>query len=163
MLRREDELHAARSTRPPQGAWVDAQADGAGAPTSAYRCCRRPRSLQTRLRFRVLLEPTVGVTLVSPSRGMMKTTSTLKLSRELKARIARVARESGRTPHAFMIEALERQTSREERMEEFIKEALAADRAIDAGDEVYAAADVHAWLARLASGAKVHRPKPWRA
>lgn len=92
----------------------------------------------------------------------MKTTATLKLPRELKARIARVAKKSGRTPHAFMIEALERQTSREERMEDFVKEALAADRAIEAGDEVYAAADVHAWLGRLASGKKVARPKPWR-
>jgi predicted transcriptional regulator len=92
----------------------------------------------------------------------MKTTSTLKLPRELKARIARVAKKIGRTPHAFMIEALERQTIREERTEEFVKEALAADRAIEAGDEVYAAADVHAWLARLASGAKIPRPKPWR-
>ena len=92
----------------------------------------------------------------------MKTTSTLKLPRELKARIARVAAKIGRTPHAFMIEALERQTIREERMEEFVKEAMAADRAIETGGEVYAAADVHAWLARIGSGAKAPRPKPWR-
>lgn len=39
-------------------------------------------------------------------------------------------------------------TYRDERMAEFVKEALEADRGIDAGDEVYAAADVHAWLAR---------------
>jgi predicted transcriptional regulator len=93
----------------------------------------------------------------------MKTTSTLKLPLELKARIARVAKKTGRTPHAFMVEALERQTLREERMEELVKEAIAADRAIDEGEEVYAAADVHAWLARLAAGKKPRRPKPWRA
>jgi predicted transcriptional regulator len=92
----------------------------------------------------------------------MKTTATLKLPRELKARIARAAKKVGRTPHAFMIEALERQTAREERTEEFVKEALTADRGIDAGDEVYAAADVHAWLARLATDPKAPRPKPWR-
>jgi predicted transcriptional regulator len=92
----------------------------------------------------------------------MKTTSTLKLSPQLKARIARVAKQMGRTPHAFMIEALERQTLREERMEAFVQEALAADRAIDGGEEVYAAADVHTWLERLARGAKAPRPKPWR-
>lgn len=92
----------------------------------------------------------------------MKASTTLKLPRELKARIARVAKKVGRTPHAFMIEALERQTAREERVQEFVKEALTADRAIDAGGDVYAAADVHAWLGRLARGGRVSRPKPWR-
>jgi predicted transcriptional regulator len=92
----------------------------------------------------------------------MKTTTTLKLSRELKARIARVAKKTGRTAHGFMVDALERQTTREERTEAFLKEALAADRAIEAGAEVYAAADVHAWLARLAAGEPGARPKPWR-
>jgi predicted transcriptional regulator len=90
------------------------------------------------------------------------TTTTLKLPQNLKTRIARVARKTGRTAHGFMIEAIERQTAREERLEAFAKEALAADRAIEQGGEVYAAEDVHAWLDRLASGGKTARPKPWR-
>jgi hypothetical protein len=61
-----------------------------------------------------------------------------------------------------MVEAIERHTAREERMREFVKEALAADRDIDQGGEVYAAADVHAWIERLATGRKAARPKPWR-
>jgi predicted transcriptional regulator len=93
---------------------------------------------------------------------MKTTTSTLKLPPQLKARIVRIAKRTGRTPHAFMIEALERQTLREERMEAFVKEALDSDRAIAAGEEVYAAADVHAWLERMARGVKASRPKPWR-
>jgi predicted transcriptional regulator len=92
----------------------------------------------------------------------MKSSTTLKLPRELKARIARLAKTTGRTPHALMVEALERQTLREERMEEFVSEAIAADRGIDAGDEVYAASDVHAWIGRLATGKRTARPKPWR-
>ena len=92
----------------------------------------------------------------------VKDSTTLKLPRTLKARIARIAKKSGRTSHAFMVDALERETKREERMEEFIGEALAADRAIDAGGEVYAAADVHAWLGRLAAGQPGAKPKPWR-
>jgi predicted transcriptional regulator len=91
-----------------------------------------------------------------------KTSTTLKLPSALKTRIARVARKMGRTPHAFMVEALEQQTQREERMEAFVKEALAADRAIEAGGDVFAAADVHAWLARLARGEEGARPTPWR-
>ncbi len=92
----------------------------------------------------------------------MKESTTLKLPPALKARISRLAKKVGRTPHAFMLEALERQTERQERMEEFIKEALAADREIDEGGEVYAAADVHSWLGRLAKGEQAVRPKPWR-
>ncbi len=88
--------------------------------------------------------------------------TTLKLSRELKSRITRLAKASGRSPHAFMIEALERQTAREERLHEFVEEAVAADRAIEEGGEVYAAEDVHAWLDRLAQGKRAARPKPWR-
>ena len=78
----------------------------------------------------------------------MTTTTTLKLPRELKARVLRVAKKTGRTPHGFMLHAIEQQTTREERMEAFVKEALAADRAVEESGEVYAAADVHAWLAR---------------
>jgi predicted transcriptional regulator len=92
----------------------------------------------------------------------MKSTTTIKLPRELKARIARVARKSGRTPHAFMVEALERQTAREERVAEFVAEAVESGREIDDGGEVYAADDVHAWMARLARGERGPRPKPWR-
>jgi len=61
-----------------------------------------------------------------------------------------------------MLEAIERETAREERVEAFVKEALAADRAIEETGEVFAAPDVHAWLTRLASGKNARRPKPWR-
>lgn len=88
--------------------------------------------------------------------------TTLKLPSELKARIAKLAKQSGKTPHAFMIDALERQTSREEKVAEFVAEALAADHAIDRGAEIYAAADVHAWMERLARSERASRPKPWR-
>ena len=93
---------------------------------------------------------------------MANTTTSLKLPRELRTRVARVAKKTGRTPHRLMLEAIERETAREERMEAFVKEALAADRAIEGTGEVYAARDVHAWLLRLASGKKAGRPRPWR-
>jgi predicted transcriptional regulator len=92
----------------------------------------------------------------------MASTTTLKLPPELRSRLAALAKKSGRSAHSLMLEAIERHATREERMREFVKEALAADRAIDRGGEVYAAADVHAWLERLAKGKKPARPKPWR-
>lgn len=61
-----------------------------------------------------------------------------------------------------MIEALEREVSREERLQAFVREAGAADVAIDAGEHVFRAEDVHVWLERLAAKRKSARPKPWR-
>ena len=90
------------------------------------------------------------------------TTTTLKLSPALKRRISRLARESGSSAHAFMVRALERDASREEKMRDFVREAMAADAAIEAGGDVYRAEDVHAWMERLAKGEKPPRPKPWR-
>jgi len=43
-----------------------------------------------------------------------------------------------------MIEALEREVGREERVRAFVREAIAAGKAIDAGADVYAADEVHA-------------------
>lgn len=92
----------------------------------------------------------------------MSTSTTLKLPEELKTRIARIAKASGRSPHSLMVQAIEREVERTERYSQFVKEALAADKAIDAGADVYAATEVHAWLEQLATNGKAERPKPWR-
>jgi predicted transcriptional regulator len=92
----------------------------------------------------------------------LSSTTSLKLPPRLRSRIAALAKRSGRSAHSLMLEAIERHATREERRRAFMKEAAAADRAIDRGGDVYAASDVHAWLDRLASGANEPRPKPWR-
>lgn len=92
----------------------------------------------------------------------MSVATTLKLPEALKARIARLAKHSNKSAHSLMIDALEREVTREERMQSFVREALAADAEIEAGAEVYRAEDVHAWLDRLAYKRKTASPKPWR-
>lgn len=92
----------------------------------------------------------------------MTTTTTLKLPEKLKSRIARLAKETGRSAHGLMVEALQREVTREERMREFVREALLADAGVEEGADVYRAEDVHAWLERLAHNPKSPRPKPWR-
>jgi predicted DNA-binding protein len=92
----------------------------------------------------------------------MPTTTSLKLPPLLRSRVAALAKHSGRSAHSLMLEAIERHMTYEEQMRGFVKEAAVADRAIERGGAVYAAADVHAWLDRLASGAGGRRPKPWR-
>ncbi len=92
----------------------------------------------------------------------MTATTTLKLPEKLKTRIARLVKETGRSAHSLMIEALEREVARAERMREFVREALAADVRIEEGAAVYRVEDVHPWLERLARNGRVARPKPWR-
>jgi len=92
----------------------------------------------------------------------MTATTTLKLPEKLKIRIARLAKETGRSAHSLMVEALAREVAREERMRGFVREALAADAAVEEGAAVYPAEDVHAWVERLARNPKSARPKPWR-
>lgn len=90
------------------------------------------------------------------------TTTSIKLPPELKARIARLAKKSGRSPHSLILEAVERHASAEERLEEFVGQALAADADIERTGAVFRSEDVHAWIGRLAAGRKASRPKPWR-
>lgn len=92
----------------------------------------------------------------------MAATTTLKLPEKLKTRIARLAKAKQRSAHSVMVDALEREVAREERMRDFVRDALAADAAIEKGAAVYRAEDVHAWLGRLATNGKAARPRPWR-
>ena len=92
----------------------------------------------------------------------MAVTTTLKLPEKLKARIARLAKATGRTAHCLMIEALEREVSREERMKAFVQEALAARADMESSGAIYRAEDVHAWLERLARDRRAARPQAWR-
>lgn len=93
---------------------------------------------------------------------MSTTTTTLKLPRTLKNRIAAIAKETKRSPHRLMIEAIEGRLEHEERIRAFVEDALAADREIEATGEMYRADDVHAWIQSLAGGKKSARPRPWR-
>jgi predicted transcriptional regulator len=92
----------------------------------------------------------------------MAATTTIKLPPKLKARVTAIARKTGRSTHSFIVEAVERLASHEEKMQAFVKEALAANADIERTGEVYRAEDVHAWLERLAKGESARRPGPWR-
>ena len=84
----------------------------------------------------------------------MSVATTLKLPEELKKCITRLAKQSKKSAHSLMIEALQREVAREERMQAFVREALAADAEIEAGAVVYRAEDVHDWLDRLTTKRK---------
>ena len=92
----------------------------------------------------------------------MTTTTSVKLPPELKKRVAELARKTGRTPHSLIVEAVERHTFYEERMQEFIAEALQADAEMDATGECYTLDQISAWAEKLVQGQKVPLPKPCR-
>ena len=92
----------------------------------------------------------------------MVETTTIRLPPKLRARIQSLAKQSGRSAHSLIVEAVERHADYEEQMRSLVKEALAADEEIERTGEVYRADDVHAWVERLAHGQDAARPKPWR-
>jgi len=92
----------------------------------------------------------------------MAATTTIRLPPKLRARLGALARQTGRSAHSLIVEAVERHAAYEEQLRSLVREALAADAEIEKSGEVYRAEDVHAWMARLAGGDSAARPKPWR-
>lgn len=84
---------------------------------------------------------------------------TLKLTQELKTRINDLAAASGKSPHAFMIDALAAQIAREEARGAFVASALKARQEVARYGRVMEAADVHKWLLSRAGGGKAARPR----
>ena len=95
----------------------------------------------------------------------MSATTSLKLPEPLKARVAALAERSGKSAHAYMLEAIEREAGRAEKRQAFVADALAAEKDMERSGLAFDAHDLHAyWRARLA-GKKTAKPKlkPWRA
>ena len=90
----------------------------------------------------------------------MSATTTIRLPPKLRTRLRALARQSGRSAHSLIVEAVERHAAYEEQMRSLVKEALAADAEIERTGEVYRADDVHAWVQRLAQVGAVTKPKP---
>jgi predicted transcriptional regulator len=90
---------------------------------------------------------------------MTSAATTIKLPDNLKQRIAPLAEAAGKTAHAWMVEALERQAAMAEAREAFLQEAEASAAELDAGGALFAAEDVAAYLLSRAAGKSPVRPK----
>jgi predicted transcriptional regulator len=90
--------------------------------------------------------------------------TTIRLPVVLKRRIASAARRAGKSPHAFMLEAISAETRRAEMRRKFIDDALAADAEMERTGRGYAWEDVKAYLEAKVAGKPVRRPRPrrWR-
>ena len=90
----------------------------------------------------------------------MAATTTLKLPDSLKKRIAPLAESAGKTPHAWMVEALETHAALAEKRRAFVADALTSKREVERDGRVFAMEDVHRYMRARAQGRKVKRPKP---
>ena len=91
---------------------------------------------------------------------MPATTTTLKLPEHLKKRIAPLAASAGKTPHAWMVEALETQAALAEKRRVFVAGALAAEKETEKTGISYKASEVHRFMRARAAGRKTARPRP---
>ena len=93
----------------------------------------------------------------------MSTTS-LKLSDELKQRAVAAAEQKGVSPHAFMVQAIEQAATAAERRVSFVGEALAAREQMLSSGKGFDASEVHSYLKARVAGDEVVRPKAksWR-
>ncbi len=90
----------------------------------------------------------------------MSATTTLKLPEQLKQRIAPLAAAEGKSPHAWMIAALEERVEKSEAYAAFLAQAMEADREMTESGEGYAADDVFAYFREKAAGRPAKFPKP---
>lgn len=90
---------------------------------------------------------------------------TLKIPPELKERVASVVEGTDKSPHAFMVEAIEQQTLLAEKRRSFVADALAARRNFERTGKVYAFEDVRRYFAARVAGKRARKPKlkRWRA
>ncbi len=86
-------------------------------------------------------------------------TTTLKLPEELKERIAEAAADAGKSPHAFMVEALAAQTALAERRRVFVAAAHAAAQEVAQYGLVYDADEVFDYLQGKLKDKRAKRPK----
>ena len=90
--------------------------------------------------------------------------TSLKLPHELKERIQSLVTGTGRSAHAFMVEAIERAAQAEELRRRFGEDAAAAERETLKSGKAYDAREVFSYLEARSRGKRVSRPRAasWR-
>ena len=92
----------------------------------------------------------------------MAATTTIRLPPKLRARVRALAKQSGRSAHSLILEAIERHAAYEEELRNLVAAAMLAEDEIERTGEVYRREDVHAWMRTLAKGEAAPRPRPWQ-
>ena len=85
--------------------------------------------------------------------------TSLKLPDQLKERVQSLVTGTGRSAHAFVVEAIERAAQAEELRRRFGEEAAAAVRETLRSGKAYDAREVFSYLDARARGKRVSRPR----
>jgi predicted transcriptional regulator len=95
---------------------------------------------------------------------MSTVATSLKLPARVKKRIEAVAKRTGLTPHAFMLQAIETELEAAERYRRFIDDALQAEKEMQASGKGIALEEARAYFDAMAQGKPAARPRPkaWR-
>jgi predicted transcriptional regulator len=88
----------------------------------------------------------------------MTTPTTLKVPDDLRARLAQQAEAEGKTPHAYMLEALREKAERTDRRREYLAAGEAALAEYERTGIAYAMEDVERYILGVAAGKKSRRP-----
>jgi predicted transcriptional regulator len=90
----------------------------------------------------------------------MSTTTTVRLPETLRTRVAQLAKRAGKTPHAFILDAIAEKADQEERHSAFHDIALERFQNLAEAGGVLAWDEMHAYLEARASGKAAKRPVP---
>ena len=90
----------------------------------------------------------------------MPSTTSIKLSDELKEKVATLAQGVAQTPHAYMVEAIAERVARDEKRRSFIDAAQRSLAEFKGTGVAYTHDDVKAYILALAAGKNPRRPKP---
>ncbi len=89
----------------------------------------------------------------------MAATTTLKISEELKTRIHVAAEASGKSVHAWMVEAIAAQADLAQRRQAFVASALRAEQEVAQYGLVFDADEVFSYVLAKAEGHRAVKPK----
>ena len=89
-------------------------------------------------------------------------TTTIRLPKELKDKVARAAERAGKTPHGFILEAIAEKAELDERRAAFVEGAEQRYAGIVASGRTVAWSEMRRYLERRLVGSRAARPKPRR-
>lgn len=93
----------------------------------------------------------------------MSIATTLKLPESLKARVQALAGETGQTPHAFMLQAIEAQATAAELRRDFVASALRAEQEVTEYGKVYSLDELSRYLKAKVAGTEPRAPRTRKA
>ncbi|MBK7137411.1 MAG: hypothetical protein IPH73_14820 [Rhodocyclales bacterium] len=90
----------------------------------------------------------------------MTVTTTIKLPDDLKDRVVYAAAAAGKSPHAWMVDAIEAQAALAQRRQAFVASALKAEQEVAEYGLVYDADEVFSYILAKAECKRATKPKP---